>query len=61
MKEGTEATLKHCPKCGNEFRCQGDADCWCENVRLHRRQMLQILQEYTDCLCPDCLMSYEED
>lgn len=61
MKEETETTLKQCPKCGSEFRCQGDSDCWCENVRLHRRQMWQILQEYTDCLCPECLKSYEED
>lgn len=51
--------LKRCPKCGNDFSCDGDGDCWCEHVPLHRAQMLEILQRYTDCICPECLKEYE--
>jgi hypothetical protein len=51
--------VKHCPSCGKSFICQGDADCWCEKVRIHSREMKMIMSTYTDCLCPDCLKKYE--
>jgi len=60
-KDTRPFTLKKCPRCGKEFACYGDNDCWCESVRLHRKEITQILQNYTDCLCPECLKEYEKD
>ncbi|MCK5135397.1 MAG: cysteine-rich CWC family protein [Bacteroidales bacterium] len=50
---------KKCPKCGSSFRCEGDEDCWCESVNIHRAPMQEILELYSDCLCSDCLKGYE--
>ena len=50
---------KTCPRCGASFRCEGDKDCWCESRQIHRALMLQLLEEYTDCICPACLKAYE--
>ncbi len=49
---------KTCPECGKEFRCDGDNDCWCEGKQIHKAPMLEIMQRYTDCICPDCLKKY---
>ncbi|MCF8380126.1 MAG: cysteine-rich CWC family protein [Bacteroidales bacterium] len=51
---------KICPKCKNPFTCSGDSDCWCEDVQIHKKEMLVIMEMYTDCLCPDCLGEYSE-
>ncbi len=53
-------TLKKCPRCGNAFECFGEQDCWCENFEVHRKEMLKIMENYTDCLCRDCLMKFAE-
>ena len=50
---------KTCRRCGSKFICDGDNDCWCEKVQLHKVQMLEIVELYTDCICPDCLKLYE--
>jgi hypothetical protein len=52
-------SIKVCPECGSEFTCDGDSDCWCEHVPIHRAQMVEILGLYTDCLCPECLNRYQ--
>ena len=49
---------KECPRCEAHFRCEGDRDCWCEKVNIHRVQMLEVMELYTDCLCPACLKNY---
>jgi hypothetical protein len=49
---------KVCPNCGKSFRCEGDKDCWCEKVEIHRVRMLEIMELYTDCICPDCMEVY---
>ncbi len=51
--------MKKCQKCGAQFRCEGEGDCWCEQVQIHRVQMLEILERYTDCICPRCMKEYE--
>jgi len=51
--------LKKCQKCGASFRCEGEGDCWCEQLQIHRVQMLEILELYTDCICPRCMKEYE--
>jgi hypothetical protein len=50
--------MKKCPKCGSRFSCEGDQDCWCEKVHIHKVQMIEIMERYSDCLCPDCLKQY---
>jgi len=50
---------KSCPQCGRSFSCEGDKDCWCEQVQLHRAQMQLIAERYTDCICPHCMKAYE--
>jgi Cysteine-rich CWC len=57
MKGGIE---KKCPKCGKLFACYDEQDCWCEKTRIHKKKMLEILQKYNDCLCPECLKEFEE-
>lgn len=52
---------KKCPKCGQTFLCEGDNDCWCESVQLHKKEMIEIMENFTDCLCPDCLKKYERE
>jgi hypothetical protein len=55
------AENKSCPKCGASFECFPDADCWCENYQIHRKDYLEIVQKFDDCLCPDCLKNYAEE
>ncbi len=50
--------VKKCQKCNAVFTCEGDNDCWCESVQLHRKEMIELMEQYTDCLCPDCLQGY---
>ncbi|NJK84821.1 MAG: cysteine-rich CWC family protein [Bacteroidales bacterium] len=51
---------KTCPSCGKAFSCPGEDDCWCEKVQLHKKDMLFIMENYNDCLCPECLGRFEE-
>jgi len=51
--------VKKCQKCGASFSCEGDKDCWCEKVEINRKEMIEIMETYTDCLCPDCLKQFE--
>ncbi|NLI25409.1 MAG: cysteine-rich CWC family protein [Bacteroidales bacterium] len=50
--------LKRCPSCGSFFSCNPHGDCWCEEFRIHRKEMIQLMQQYTDCICPACLKKY---
>jgi hypothetical protein len=52
---------KTCPKCGATFLCQGEDDCWCENYQILQKDFLRITQEFSDCLCPECLKEYASD
>jgi len=49
---------KVCPRCRAKFKCEGDKDCWCEKVQIHKVQMLEIMELYTDCICPECMKLY---
>ncbi len=55
----TDMTIKICPKCASRFTCDGDNDCWCEQVQVLKKDMVTIMERYTDCLCPDCLKAFE--
>lgn len=51
--------LKKCPKCGKFFTCQGKDDCWCESYQIPKKEFIRLNNEYTDCLCQECLKGYE--
>jgi hypothetical protein len=53
-------TLKRCPSCGKFFTCRKDEDCWCEKFQIHKKDFLRLRQDYTDCICADCLANYAE-
>ncbi len=52
--------LKKCPACGKFFTCQGQDDCWCEKVSIHKKDFFRLSEEYSDCICQECLMKYAE-
>jgi hypothetical protein len=52
--------IKQCSGCGKEFECYSEGDCWCENYQVHRKEYLEIIRRYDDCLCPECLQNYAE-
>jgi len=54
-------TTKKCPSCGKAFTCTGDADCWCENFRINKKELLVVMNKYQDCICPECLGTYAEN
>lgn len=56
-----DMALKRCQRCGAPFHCHEEKDCWCESARLHRRELVVMMESYSDCLCPDCLSAYETD
>jgi hypothetical protein len=56
----TKGTLKKCPSCGKLFGCQGEEDCWCESMQIQKKNMLTIMNTYTDCICKDCLQKFAE-
>ena len=35
-------------------------DCWCEQIQLSKKSMMELMESFDDCLCPDCLKKYEE-
>lgn len=51
--------LKTCPKCKQIFDCQHDniINCYCASVVLMPEQRQFIQQNYSDCLCRDCLLA----
>ncbi|MGC8823795.1 MAG: cysteine-rich CWC family protein [Bacteroidales bacterium] len=51
---------KICPKCKQPFDCEGDSDCWCENIQLTPVAYKQLLMEADDCICPRCMKSYTQ-
>jgi hypothetical protein len=56
-----EVTIKKCPSCGNLFECYSEDDCWCEHYQLNRKEYLEIIGKYDDCICPQCLGKFAAD
>lgn len=48
---------KFCPLCGKNFICNSDniSECQCTKVELSPQQRESIKQQFTDCLCTDCM------
>ncbi len=51
---------KQCPRCSKTFHCDSDSDCWCESANIHKKEMILIMKNFDDCLCPECLAVFEE-
>lgn len=58
-KNSIERALK-CSKCGSDFTCKPQGDCWCNNYELTTEQLTVLKENYTDCLCKECLISMTE-
>lgn len=53
--------IKKCSKCAREFDCKADATgCWCEKYTLAPEALSQLRECFADCLCPECLVTYQE-
>ncbi|MFL5811376.1 MAG: cysteine-rich CWC family protein [Flavisolibacter sp.] len=51
---------KTCSKCGSAFNCGNESPgCWCEQVQLDQRILDLLKENYANCLCPNCLKSFE--
>ncbi|HVI45910.1 MAG TPA: cysteine-rich CWC family protein [Chitinophaga sp.] len=46
-----------CPRCGRSFECRVGTilRCQCQEVTLTEEERIFIRQQYTGCLCADCL------
>jgi hypothetical protein len=51
MSRTTNASTLRCTRCGAEFACDPQGECWCkdESVRLPMPKAAE------SCLCPKCL------
>lgn len=47
---------KVCAGCGRSFDC-ALGGCWCAGVELDADALRAIKEEFTDCLCPSCLVA----
>jgi len=58
MPHGSET--KKCPSCGKNFECFAEYDCWCEDYAINKKEFVEIISKYDDCLCPECLKLFAE-
>ena len=52
------AQIKTCPRCNTTFRCCAASieTCACYGIPLNTKQSKQLLKQYNDCLCRNCLL-----
>ncbi|MCW3464217.1 cysteine-rich CWC family protein [Chitinophaga nivalis] len=52
-----EHERKHCPRCNSGFECKVGSIliCQCSAVTLSTEERNYIQEQYTDCLCANCL------
>ena len=53
---------KVCPRCGATFDCMHNdiLSCHCATVRLDALQCTYLMENYSDCLCHDCLKAVKD-
>lgn len=55
MKKSDDVKLI-CEACRSEFSCSASSgSCWCFDVEVDSRALLEIEEKYGNCLCPACL------
>lgn len=50
-----ETMTKKCPRCNATFECQHSATCWCAKYSLSENLKLFLKDNYSDCLCENCM------
>lgn len=57
------AAEKKCTRCGDPFQCRADAIelCHCSSVKLSEEELFILKDNYTDCLCANCLGKLKEE
>jgi len=58
MNDPAIPTAKTCPRCGKTFECLHAAGCWCFDYTITPAAAEKLRTEFTNCLCPDCLLIY---
>jgi hypothetical protein len=48
-----------CPRCREGFHCDEAEGCWCEKLALDRATLKFLRTNYLDCLCENCLISFQ--
>lgn len=54
---------KRCPRCGALFDCLHDEDirlCHCATIELDDQTRKCLKENYSDCLCHNCLMAIKK-
>jgi hypothetical protein len=46
---------RNCPKCGNQFVCTGDSNCWCMEIVIPKKVQDYIASHFEECLCKECI------
>lgn len=49
---------KTCEKCGKEFACHHNQDCWCVGYKVSKELSEYFRNKFNDCLCEECLKWY---
>lgn len=49
---------KICPACKKEFDCKNDETCWCMKYEYPEELLEKLRNDYSDCLCEDCLKQF---
>lgn len=50
---------KACSKCDAGFECGHEQrGCWCERYSIDKGTLGILKEEYSNCLCPECLKGY---
>ncbi len=52
---GNDPKEKVCARCGTDFLCLHNQDCWCMDYDLTAETLAFLRKNYDDCLCPACL------
>lgn len=58
-KEPEKETNRVCPRCGEGFHCDEAEGCWCEKISLDRATLRFLRMNYIDCLCQNCLLTFQ--
>jgi hypothetical protein len=53
-----QTVSKICSNCKKKFECNAKdiKNCFCQNVILTQDQLQEISNQFSDCLCEDCLL-----
>ena len=55
--------IKTCPRCASNFECKEDdiLKCDCVEIKLSTKTRRLLGSTYNDCLCPACLVEFENE